>query len=61
MKNKNNIDHLFINMAGRIVAAATVRAVKNRKLLPTRAALVLVRIYFRSFFLSVNSFRNYSC
>ncbi|XP_026283130.1 iron-sulfur cluster assembly 1 homolog, mitochondrial [Frankliniella occidentalis] len=28
-------------MASRIVAAATVRAVKGRKLLPTRAALVL--------------------
>jgi len=30
-------------MAARIAASATVRAVKGRKLIPTRAALVLVR------------------
>lgn len=31
-------------MAAKSVATATVRAVKNRRILPTRAALVLVRI-----------------
>lgn len=31
-------------MASRITASATVRAVKGSKSLPTRAALVLVRI-----------------
>jgi len=30
-------------MATRVVATATVRAVKGRKLIPTRAALTLVR------------------
>ncbi|XP_015523205.1 iron-sulfur cluster assembly 1 homolog, mitochondrial isoform X2 [Neodiprion pinetum] len=29
-------------MASRIAAAATVRAVKNRRIIPTRAALVLI-------------------
>lgn len=31
-------------MAGRVLATATVRAVKGRKPLPTRAALVIVSI-----------------
>lgn len=31
-------------MAAKSVATATVRAVKNRRILPTRAALILVRI-----------------
>lgn len=33
-------------MATKVVATATVRAVKNRKILPTRAALVLVSAIF---------------
>lgn len=32
-------------MASRIAASATVRAVKGRKIIPTRAALVLVCFY----------------
>jgi hypothetical protein len=34
-------------MATRVVATATVRAMKNRKLAPARAALVLVMIDLR--------------
>lgn len=46
---RRNLNSLFNkDMASKIIATATVRAVKGRKLIPTRAALTLVSdsVYF---------------
>jgi hypothetical protein len=46
-------------MAAKTIATATVRALKGRKLLPTRAALTLVRTY-KNYFIYYSFTKNSS-